>query len=433
MRRVPHLTGLEELDIAGKGVALNHNVNSWKYNRQFISRALLTPSFSAYAVIWSQRLVEEMMEFWKDASNDDGCFETDLVEWAHRFTTDSITHFTTGKKIHAVEALHVELLASKNKIPKKCSTNNLTNATRLFKSIRTLVIGIYFFIIVPSWMRNYLPFLSNTNKNYLKNRDWLFNKFDEIIKQRRKEIEHTPRDQPLRLDMLTSMITINTDRSLRKFDEEHCKPLTDEEIRGTLWETWVAGMDTTANLFTFIVYYLAHYPDILKRLREELDQFFEKLGDRQLDYKSLSKLVYTEAILKEVSRILTPAPYTARNSTAEDVLEGCVWPEETQYIINLHGINHSKELWDKPEKFNPDRWLDDTKSEKLMPYVVFGGGRRVCPGRKLTIIELKCLIAIIYHKLDIELVDEKASLKTRFILLRSFYDLQVRIKSRKID
>jgi len=244
MRRVPHLTGLEELDIAGKGVALNHNVNTWKYNRQFISRALLTPSFSAYAVTWTQRLVEEMMEFWKDASNDDGCFETDLVEWAHRFTTDSITHFTTGKKIHAVEALHVELLASRNKKPKKLTTNNLTNATRLFKSIRTLVIGIYFFIIVPSWMRNYLPFLSNTTKNYLNNRDWLFNKFDEIIKQRRKEIEHTPRDQPLRHDMLTSMITINTDRSIRKFDEEHYKPLTDEEIRGTLWETWVAGMDT---------------------------------------------------------------------------------------------------------------------------------------------------------------------------------------------
>ena len=178
---------------------------------------------------------------------------------------------------------------------------------------------------------------------------------------------------------------------------------------------------------------MAHYPDILKRLREELDHFFEKLGDRQLDYKSLSELVYTEAILKEVSRILTPAPYTARNSTAEDILEGRVWPEETQYIINLHGINHSKELWDKPEEFDPDRWLNNTKSEKLMPYVVFGGGRRVCPGRKLTIIELKCLIALIYHKLDIELVDEKAPLKTRFILLRSFYDLQVRIKSRKID
>src|SRR6185312_7443772 len=36
MRRVPRLAGLEELDIAGKGVALNHNVNTWKYNRQFI-------------------------------------------------------------------------------------------------------------------------------------------------------------------------------------------------------------------------------------------------------------------------------------------------------------------------------------------------------------------------------------------------------------
>ena len=174
---------------------------------------------------------------------------------------------------------------------------------------------------------------------------------------------------------------------------------------------------------------MAQHPSILKRLRDELDTFFEKLGDRRLDLESLSKLVYTEAIIKEVFRIFTPAPYTARNSTAEDVVAGRVWPEGTQYIINIHGMNNSEEYWDEPQKFNPDRWLNNAKSEKLMPHVVFGGGRRVCPGRKLSYIELKCMIALIYHKLDIELMDD--SVKTKFILVRSFRYLNVRIKPRR--
>jgi cytochrome P450 len=186
-------------------------------------------------------------------------------------------------------------------------------------------------------------------------------------------------------------------------------------------------------LFTFVVYYLALYPDTLKRLRDELDAFFEKLGDRRMDLESLSNLVYTEAIIKEVFRLFTPAPYTARNSTAEDVVADRVWPEGTQYIINIHGMNNSEEYWDEPEKFNPDRWLNgtkSTKSEKLMPHVVFGGGRRVCPGRKLSYIELKCMIALIYHKLDIELVVD-SPIKTQFVLIRSFCNLNVRIKPRK--
>ncbi|CAG8476190.1 13519_t:CDS:1 [Funneliformis caledonium] len=72
LRRVPYIPGLEELNISGKGVAFNHNVNIWKYNRHFISRALLTPSFSKSAVIWTQNLVEEMMGFWEDGSNNEG-------------------------------------------------------------------------------------------------------------------------------------------------------------------------------------------------------------------------------------------------------------------------------------------------------------------------------------------------------------------------
>jgi cytochrome P450 len=434
MRRLPYIPALNDLDISGKGIAFNHDIRIWKYNRHFISRALLTPSFSNYAVTWIHNLVEEMMEFWKDASDDNGCYEANLVDWSFRFTTDAITYLTTGKRIHSMQAYYNESLASQNKESKKLYNNNNTkDATKFFESIQFLSVGVYFFIIVPTWIRRHFPFIRNEDKKHIENRDWLFNHIDEIIKKRKKEIEFTPRDQPLRFDMLTSMITANTDRDICEIkfsDEEHTKPMTDEEIRGVLWETCFGGIDTTAYLFTFIAYYLAEYPYILKRLRNELDQFFKNLGDHRLDIESLSNLVYTEAIIKEVFRLVTPAPYTARNSTAEDIVGGHLWPEGTQYIINLDGINRNEEYWDEPEKFDPDRWINGTVSEKLMPYVVFGAGRRVCPGRKLSFIELKSMIALIYHKVDIELVDKNP--KFKFMLIRGYRDLNVRIKPRQV-
>jgi cytochrome P450 len=175
---------------------------------------------------------------------------------------------------------------------------------------------------------------------------------------------------------------------------------------------------------------LSNYPHVLKRLRIELDEFFDKLGNRRLDMDALSGLVYTEAVIREILRVHTSAPYTARNSTAEDIVGGYKWPKGTQYIINIHGMNHCEKYWDEPRKFNPDRWLNDTKNLKLMPHIEFGGGRRVCPGRKLAYIALKVMIALIFHKLDIELVDKNTPLKTNFVFVRSFSNLNVRIKPR---
>ncbi|PKB95440.1 hypothetical protein RhiirA5_436721, partial [Rhizophagus irregularis] len=50
---------------------------------------------------------------------------------------------------------------------------------------------------------------------------------------------------------------------------------------------------------------------------------------------------------------------------------------------------------------------------------------------KLSYIELKCMIALIYHKLDIELLVKDTPLKTKFVLIRAFPELNVRIKPRQ--
>src|ERR1043166_1366446 len=100
----------------------------------------------------------------------------------------------------------------------------------------------------------------------------------KVIDHRRNEIEQTPVQEELRHDMLTSLITANTERDINKYqhsdDEEFIKPLTNDQISQILLESISGGIDTTANLMCYVVYYLCHYPDVLACLQQELDSIF---------------------------------------------------------------------------------------------------------------------------------------------------------------
>ena len=54
-------------------------------------------------------------------------------------------------------------------------------------------------------------------------------------------------------------------------------------------------------------------------------------------------------------------------------------------MINFWAIHYNEEDWPEPEKFRPERFLDEdgTLSDKRFNFMPFGGGRRVCVGESL--------------------------------------------------
>ena len=78
-------------------------------------------------------------------------------------------------------------------------------------------------------------------------------RLDAIIKRRRQEIENTPLDKPLPNDMLTSVITANTPRGVnytKTVGETLERPMTDNEIRGILFDGILGGTDTVSKFFS---------------------------------------------------------------------------------------------------------------------------------------------------------------------------------------
>src|SRR5271154_4021566 len=144
---------------------------------------------------------------------------------------------------------------------------------------------------------------------------------------------------------------------------------------------------------------------------EEIDRVFQGDKTRPITENDIHSLKYCEAIVKEVSRVHPVANMLARYSREPDEIAGYKWPAGTMFQVSAVAIHKHKDYWEEPEKFNPDRWMVEGFEPKKYSFIMFGGGLRICPGRKLAMIELVCLVALLFRKYEIDLVDMNAPLK----------------------
>ncbi|RIA79650.1 cytochrome P450 [Glomus cerebriforme] len=432
--------GLREYGLNGLGVVNNNDFKSWKYHRQFFSQAMMAPSFNYQAIEWTNELWNEMESYWNNLGENQ---ELDLIKWMHRFTNEMIFRISTGVKSDVVSSYYKGILLKNNIINSlnEDEKRKIEESENFIQSIEIFLKGAIHFFMFNKFIRHYVPFIRGKTISLLKNKDYLFDKIYDIIEKRRIEIENIPLDQPLRHDMLTTYITANTPRdinNIKHVDVDLLRPMTDEEIFANILDAIGAGTDTTANMFCFVVYYLGQYPEVKKRLRQELDTVFENDFTKPVTYKDLDQLHYCDAVIKEVTRVCPIAFSIGRVNVEKDKVGGFNWPEYTQFSLFYFAIMRNKDYWTDPEKFDPDRFYNIEDSNKYLlekqhvknTFSMFGGGIRICPGRKLAMIELKCLIALVYRKYDLELADKKAPLNYSADAISSCNELIVKFKSR---
>ncbi|CAG8559761.1 14224_t:CDS:2 [Acaulospora morrowiae] len=444
--RFPPVEGLKELGIFGKGILINHDVKSWKFNRSIFAQALLVPKFLKQVVDLTKLHFQELDEYWKSFDGNDGVIQ--LVDWVHRFNTDFIFHITTGKRYYSLASYYSSIFSSTNIAHEKSPENQkyllnvspefIEESEKLLSCINSYLVAVNFFCLFPKFLRA-IPFLRNKQKKMIKKKEWLFEKLTEFIKKRRKEIEEIPDGEELNYDMLTMMITANTKRDIyvvkknmeKKLENEQ-RPLSDEEIVVNLTEAFVGGIETTANTICFIVYHLSRHPEVRRRLLEELDTVFgANMTNFSLTYEDIQKLVYCEAVIKETARIDTVAPFLDRQSTNADVIANRSWGPKTQFSMSIGRIHKKPEYWENPDQFNPDRFLpENVGAINKNTFLQFGTGLRYCPGQKVAMTEMKCLIALLYKNYDIELVDANAPLKVSYTLIQKCLDLKIKVKRR---
>ncbi|KAJ5146289.1 Cytochrome P450 E-class group I [Penicillium bovifimosum] len=150
----------------------------------------------------------------------------------------------------------------------------------------------------------------------------------------------------------------------------------------------IGGVETTAAIMQWFSALIPAYPEIQKKAQEELDRVVGR--DRLPNIEDEKNLPYCHAIIKEVERVHNPFWLGTPHVASEDfVYEGQYIPKDTVVVLNTWTMHHDSHRHSNPDKFNPDRYINDplTSADSAnsadpmeRDHWMFGAGRRICPG-----------------------------------------------------
>jgi cytochrome P450 len=179
---------------------------------------------------------------------------------------------------------------------------------------------------------------------------------------------------------------------------EHGERFTDTEIRDQVMTLMFAGHDTSTSTVTFALWELAHHPDALERLCEEQDRV---LGGAPPAIDQLEKgMPYLDMVVDEVLRLYPPAWIGPRRAVRDFEWGGYQVPKGA-YVNYCSWASHRlPEIFPEPEAFVPERFTRERKAALSRgAYVPFGGGKRVCIGKRFGLIEVKLVTTMLLQRL----------------------------------
>ncbi|XP_072017350.1 cytochrome P450 2U1-like [Amphiura filiformis] len=185
-----------------------------------------------------------------------------------------------------------------------------------------------------------------------------------------------------------------------------------DNMPGLIFLLFLAGTDTTSTALLWATHYLVRNSKVQDRIHREIKTVVGSNRLPQLSDKP--NLPYTQAVLKELNRIVSLVPlapfHVAGNTTT---FRGYTIPKNSVVVPNLYAGLHSSDLWGDPEEFRPERFLDD-EGNLLEPdeAIPFGVGRRGCLGEALARQELFLFLTHLLHQFKFEKTSEDAPLPT---------------------
>ncbi|NWZ78877.1 CP1A4 protein, partial [Poecile atricapillus] len=244
-----------------------------------------------------------------------------------------------------------------------------------------------------------LRYLPSRTMEIFKDINRRFNAFVQKIVQE----HYSSFDKEHIRDITDSLIGHCQDKSVG--EDAHVQ-LSNEKIIHIVNDLFGAGFDTVATALSWSLMYSALYPDIQRKIQEELDRTIGR--ERRPRLSDRGTLPYTEAFILEMFRHSSFVPFTIPHSTTRaTVLNGYYIPKDTCVFINQWQVNHDETLWKEPSAFKPERFLtpdgtelNRTEAEKVL---AFGLGKRRCLGETIGRWEIFLFLTTLLQQLQFSL------------------------------
>lgn len=182
-------------------------------------------------------------------------------------------------------------------------------------------------------------------------------------------------------DVVDALLVLADDPSLDvKLERDVVKSLTQDLLAG--------ATNNSGITVEWAMSELLRKPEIMGRAAEELDRVVGR--GRLVEESDLPMLPYVEAIVKETLRVHPAVPLLLPHEAREDaIVAGYDVRAGTRVVVSAWAMARDPSLWDVPEEFLPERFMDTAAGSKVDVYgqdmnlLPFGSGRRMCPGANL--------------------------------------------------
>ncbi|XP_069808761.1 cytochrome P450 2F2-like [Dendropsophus ebraccatus] len=327
-------------------------------------------------------------------------------EWVHqrRFALTTLRNFGWGRK--SIEERVVEEAKFLMELFKARNGKPFNPGPELTAAVSNAICSVVFGDRFDTQDKTFqtLHTMINENLSFLGKRGFqLYNAFPEILRwlpgEHNKIFQNASMLQTFLRGLIENHVLTRdancprdfVDCFLNKIEEEAKNPNPHHSIDSftlTTFNLFIAGTGTTSSTIRWAIKFMLEYPEIQKKVQDEIDRVIGSEIWPSLEHRL--SLPYTDAVLHEVQRFASVVPNGLPHAALHDIkFKGYTIPKDTTIITFLHSALYDKKYWDKPEEFNPDRFLDGNgKFVKNEAFIPFGAGKRVCIGESLAKTEI---------------------------------------------
>lgn len=179
--------------------------------------------------------------------------------------------------------------------------------------------------------------------------------------------------------------------------------LSRDVILAELFDLLFQGHEMTGNSLTWTLGELLAHPEVLARLRQELDSV---VGQESVRSAHLPDLPYLEAVVYEGLRRRPSNLYTILRRVKQPFpLGGYLLPEGTWVAVSFPALSMRDDLFPNPQSFDPGHFLGKTFPVDV--WSPFGGGAQSCAGEALALVMMKTALATIVRKTEMKLAQDE--------------------------
>ncbi|MEM9668015.1 MAG: cytochrome P450 [Pseudomonadota bacterium] len=212
-------------------------------------------------------------------------------------------------------------------------------------------------------------------------------------------------------------------------DEDTGEAFTRDELIDQLGVFFLAGHETTASALTWAFYILAEQTDVLRRIREEVE---EHTSGGEVTFDAVKKLIFTRSVFKETMRLYPPLTFMPRVALEKANVGGVRLRKGALIMISPWTLHRHELYWQDPDVFDPDRFMPGREKEVMKgSFIPFGSGPHTCVGAGFATIEAVLILARLARAFDIDIVGHDPIRPAARMTTRPMREISVRVRSHK--